>query len=348
MPDSFSRRALLSRSLHAAGAAVAAQTLAPLLPGETMPTASADEKTAADNMPIVDTHQHLLDMAKFRIPWAPNSGMQGDNWATPEYLAVSRGLNIGKTVYMEVDLVPEQQVQEAEYVIDLCRRNDNPMVAAVISGRPASDGFAAYINKYKDSPFIKGVRQIMHVDATPPGFCLDKQIVKNIQLLGDLGMTWDICLRSGELMDGDKLVAQCPRTRFILDHCGNMSVQETDPAKRKLWMDGMKALAQRSNVVCKISGIIGSAKPDWKPADLAPNMRFAMETFGPDRRMFAGDWPVCTRRATLAQWVAALKEIVRDMGMSAADQRKLFHDNAVAFYGLKDKNWTAPQAGKTP
>jgi L-fuconolactonase len=49
--------------------------------------------------------------------------------------------------------------------------------------------------------------------------------------------------------------------------------------------------------------------------------------------MFGGDWPVCTKAATLKQWVEALKAIVRDR--SAVEQRKLFHDNAVAFYGLK-------------
>jgi L-fuconolactonase len=99
----------------------------------------------------------------------------------------------------------------------------------------------------------------------------------------------------------------------------------------------MKALAQRPNVVCKISGIIATAKQDWKVADLQPNIQFSMETFGPDRRMFAGDWPVCTLTASFAQWVNALKEIVKNMGMSAADQKKLFHDNAVKFYNLKDK-----------
>jgi predicted TIM-barrel fold metal-dependent hydrolase len=65
-----------------------------------------------------------------------------------------------------------------------------------------------------------------------------------------------------------------------------------------------------------------------------------METFGPDRRMFAGDWPVCTLRASFRQWVTALKEIVRNMGMSLADQKKLFHDNAVKFHSLKDKQWS--------
>jgi predicted TIM-barrel fold metal-dependent hydrolase len=102
-------------------------------------------------------------------------------------------------------------------------------------------------------------------------------------------------------------------------------------------MDGMKALAQRDNVVCKISGIVASARKDWKVADLAPIVRYSLETFGPERTMFAGDWPVCTLAASFRQWVDALKQIVREMGMSLANQRKLFHDNAVKFYALKDK-----------
>ena len=36
-----------------------------------------------------------------------------------------------------------------------------------------------------------------------------------------------------------------------------------------------------------------------------------LEVFGPDRVMFGGDWPVCTLAATYAEWVAALKEIVK-------------------------------------
>ncbi len=296
-------------------------------------------------LPIVDTHEHLWDLTKFNLPWTKGNAVLGKSFVTKDYLAATQGLNVVQSVYMEVDLDPTQQVQEAEYAIDLCRRDDNPMAGAVISGRPASRDFAAYIMQFKDSPWIKGVRQVLHGPSNPAGFCLDRQFVKSVQLLGELGMSFDLCLRSAELADGEKLVAQCPRTRFVVDHCGNMSVQETDQKPRQLWMDGMKALAQHENVVCKISGIVVTAREDWKPADLAPNMRFSMETFGPDRRMFAGDWPVCTLRASFAQWVAALKDIVRDMNMPLADQKKLFHDNAVKFYGLKDKKWRHGEPG---
>jgi L-fuconolactonase len=296
-----------------------------------------ESPVAANPIPIVDTHQHLWDLDKFNLPWCKDNATLNRSFVTSHYLQATQGLNVVKTVYMEVDVTPTQQVQEAEYVLDLCRTRGNPMVGAVISGRPGSEAFAEYIGKFKGSEFIKGVRQVLHGDGDPKGFCLGAQFVKSVQLLGELGMSFDLCMRDQELLDGDKLVALCPNTRFIVDHCGNLSVQETDAKKRQKWQDGMKALAQRPNVVCKISGIIATAKQDWKVADLQPNIQFSMETFGPDRRMFAGDWPVCTLTASFAQWVNALKEIVKNMGMSAADQKKLFHDNAVKFYNLKDK-----------
>ncbi len=68
------------------------------------------------------------------------------------------------------------------------------------------------------------------------------------------------------------------------------------------------------------------------PDDLAPIVNHCLDTFGPERAMFADDWPFCTKGASLRQWVDALKTIVgrRD----PADQRRLFHDNAVRFYEL--------------
>jgi L-fuconolactonase len=96
----------------------------------------------------------------------------------------------------------------------------------------------------------------------------------------------------------------------------------------------MADIAKRKNIVCKVSGIVVSAKPgQWTADDLAPLVNHTVEVFGKDRIMFGGDWPVCTLTATYRQWVDALKTIVQDWGDE--DRRKLFHDNAVGVYGLK-------------
>jgi predicted TIM-barrel fold metal-dependent hydrolase len=279
--------------------------------------------------PILDTHQHLWDLSRFGLHWLRGAPALNRSFVMEDYCQATGGLGIAKTVYMEVDLDPSQQLDEAEYVIDLCRRDDNPMAAGVISGRPASPDFAGYITRFKDSPYIKGVRQVLHGGAMP-GYCLQPEFIDGIRLLGELGMSYDLCTRPAELPDAAKLVDACPDTRFILDHCGNADVQQTD---RNRWERDIADIATRPNVVCKVSGIVASAKPgDWSSADLEPIVRHVIREFGWDRVMFGGDWPVCTLAATYRQWVEALRWILRDD--APENQRKLFHDNAVRFYGL--------------
>jgi predicted TIM-barrel fold metal-dependent hydrolase len=304
--------------------------------------ADAEEKPTA--FPIIDTHQHLWDLKKFTLPWlAKNESLKSD-YLPQDYSEASAKLckfkvggqflpgKIVKTVYMEVDVDPHQQEQEAEYVLGLCKSRETPMAAAVISGRPASDGFKKYISAYKDSKYIKGVRQVLHGDTTPKGYCLDKQFIAGIQLLGELGMSYDICIRPGELADAAKLIDACTDTRFILDHCGNANVQANKKDITQ-WKIGIIDLAKRKKLVCKVSGIIASAKPgEWTSGQLAPIINHVLDTFGPDRVMFGGDWPVCTLTAPLNVWIETLYLIVKDR--SEDQLRKLFHDNAARFYGL--------------
>ena len=87
---------------------------------------------------IVDTHQHLWDMAQFSLPWLAGDGVEPlrKNHLMSDYLAAAEGANVAKTVYMEVDVIPEQRVEEAEFVIGLCESDDYAMAGAVLSGNP--------------------------------------------------------------------------------------------------------------------------------------------------------------------------------------------------------------------
>jgi predicted TIM-barrel fold metal-dependent hydrolase len=330
---SATRRSFLAQS----AGALAAPLLLSAGPRERRAAAVEPQEPAVNQLaiPLVDTHQHLWDLQRFTLPW-----LQGDgdhplrrNFLMADYLKAAEGLNVAKTVYMEVNVHPDQQAQEAEYVLDFCRRDDNPMAAAVIGGSPQDAAFKQYIERFAESPHIKGVRTVLHDADRPRGMCLEPQFVENMKLLGELGLSFDLCMRPGEIADGAQLAEKCPRTRFIIDHCGNMPIHGADAKLRQTWQQAMKAAAGLENVVCKISGIVVTAKEnDWQPADLAENVDYCLDTFGETRVFFGGDWPVCTLRASLSQWVSALKSIVR--ARSPEFQRKLFHDNAVRFYGL--------------
>ncbi len=287
--------------------------------------------------PIIDTHQHLWDLKKFTLPWLKNEPTLAHNFLMEDYLKVNDDLakagspaRIVKTVYMEVDVAAEQQQAEADYVVDICKSGKTPMVAAIVSGRPTSEDFAKYAGQFKGSKYVKGIRRILHQSETPAGHCLEPKFIAGIRKLGELDLSFDLCMRPAELPDAGKLIDACPDTRFILDHCGNADVTWKD---RSAWQRDMAALAKRKNLVCKVSGFIVTARNiKWTADDLAPIVNHVLDTFGPDRVIFAGDWPVCTLTAPLAQWIEALRSIVRTR--KPEEQRKLFHDNALRIYRL--------------
>ena len=293
---------------------------------------AATAKDEAKMIPIVDCHQHLWDLSKFKLAWVKEGDPLAVSHTPKEYSEATKGLNFVKAVYMEVDVVEEQQQKEADYLIELIKSKTTPTVAAVVSGRPnKGDAFKKYVAQFKGSPYIKGLRQVVHTEHTPPGYSTTKEFIAGVRHLGDIGLSWDICIRPGDLGDAVKLVSECPGTRFILDHCGNAPI--LDAKKMEQWKKDIAKVAEHKNVVGKVSGIIASVKKgEWSVDQLAPAVNHTIEVFGWDRVMFASDWPVCTLGAPLKDWVAAAKEIVKDR--TEEQQRKLFHDNAVRFYGL--------------
>jgi predicted TIM-barrel fold metal-dependent hydrolase len=307
------------REFLAAGAAAAA-----------LPTVAKDSPKM---LPVIDTHQHLWDLSRVKLGWLKKGSALDASYTPKEYAAATDGLNVVKAVYMEVDVVPEDKQKEVDYVVALCESGKTPTCAGVLGGVITSDGFAKYAAQFKGSKYVKGIRQVMQSDSTPPGTCLKPEVVKNVRLLGELGLSFDLCVRPKELPDFIKLVDECPDTRFILDHCGNPQAKWTND-EWDGWRKNMAEMAKRKHVVCKVSGFVvnGWEKGKWKPDDLAPAVNGTIDAFGWDRVMFGGDWPVVLNAGSYKDWLTALRAIIADR--PEADQKKLLHDNAAKVYGI--------------
>ena len=245
------------------------------------------------------------------MPWQADAPeILRKTYQTKEYAETTRELNI-KAVYMEVDVDSKQLVEEAEQVLALSREGKTT-IAAVIGGRPDSEDFAAYLDRFQDQPELKGVRRVLHSPEIPAGFCLGKQFVKGVQLLGERGLRFDLCMRPSELADAVKLSDECPDTQLILDHCGNgdpkafreLVTGETKPWHTvEEWKRGIELLAKRPNVICKISGIIARLRKHGTADELAPIVNHCLDSFGPNRVVFGSDWPVCLLGGTLPSWI---------------------------------------------
>ncbi len=283
-------------------------------------------------LPIVDTHQHLWDLSRLQLNWHANPGFQplARNHLLDDYRAASSDLNIVKTIYMEVDALPTQHVHEAQWILDLCAHANSRIAGAVIGARLTGEGFTEYLARFQDHPHLKGVRDLLDEQRSPPGRCLQPLFQQATRRLGELGLSFDIAIRPDELGDAAALAAACPDTRFIIDHCGGMQIRTGD---RSTWKRGLDSVARNQNVYCKISGLCSSPRlGPWQPEEFAPIVHDCFDAFGPDRVMFGSDWPVCTLGGTLQSWAETLHTVVANRPEN--EQRALFHDNAVRCYRL--------------
>jgi|688.fasta_scaffold06009_11 L-fuconolactonase len=290
---------------------------------------------------ILDTHQHLWDLDKLKLPWLEGAPevLKKKFWLD-EYRGATKGFEVD-TLYMEVDVAEEMLDKEAEIISELSRDRANKMLGAILGGRPASKDFEAYVDRQIERGAVKGIRQVLH-GGTPKGYCLEASFVKGIKVLGERGLSFDLCMRPTELRDGYQLAKLSPETRFVIDHCGNADPKAFERfAKAGLkadhdandWRVSMKQLSTLPNVICKISGIVARAPEGWNDQDLAPIVDYCLDTFGPNRVIFGGDWPVCLLGAQLNAWIESLARIVAKR--SEKEQSQLWYENAAAFFATK-------------
>ncbi|MCP4313849.1 MAG: amidohydrolase family protein [Bacteroidetes bacterium] len=287
-------------------------------------------------IPVIDTHVHLWDLDMLKLRWV-RPPLDRD-FLMDDYLKAVSGQNVVKSIYMEVGAPPEIRELEAEWALGLCSDPDNSMVAAVIAKDPTDEDFAAYMQGFEGNKYLKGIRYFFSSGSE----IIEERVIQNIRLLGEMGYSFDLGIPPRWLPMGIRLVDACPGTHFVLNHCGTADPMAFFPADKQFrepehgrdeWIRDMESIAQRPNVICKISGIAAHV-PDYPltAEDLTPIINHCLDQFGPDRVVFAGDWPVVLRNMPLASWIHTLKEVVAMRPME--EQRKLFHDNAEKFYSL--------------
>jgi len=279
-------------------------------------------------MKIVDTHQHLWDKDLFHYAWLQPLPVLDRSFRLSDYSEATRGLEIAKTVFVECDVDEAQMLNEALHVLRLANDAGNRIAGVVASGRPEKDNFKQHLDTLAGHPKLKGIRRILHTH--PDGLGQGNLFVKNVARLATYGLSFDLCVLARQLPVAINLASRCPDVAFVLDHCGVPDVKghALDP-----WRAHISELSRHSNISCKISGLVAYANPtNWQSEDLRPFVDHVIESFGWNRVMFGSDWPVCNLTASYQRWVATLSLLTHAAG--EANQKKLFHDNAIRIYRL--------------
>jgi predicted TIM-barrel fold metal-dependent hydrolase len=284
------------------------------------------EEFSQVNIPIIDTHQHLVYSDKWTYSWTRGiPQLNGLAFRIDDYLREAEGAGVEGSVFMEAS--PDEWREEAPYVYTLAAQPRLGIRGVIANCRSEEDGFEEYLESIRGDKLV-GLRRTCQTD--PDELSQQPKFVENIRRIGRSGLTFDLCFLARQLPIAAALVQKCPGVQFILDHCGvpDIAGGALDP-----WRDHMRRLAALPNVACKISGVVAYCKPGNATIEaVRPYVEHSIESFGWDRVVWGSDWPVCNIGTTLRQWIAISREIVA--AEPEANQHKLFHENAARIYSL--------------
>lgn len=209
------------------------------------------------------------------------------------------------------------------------------------------------------SPLTRGVRHsLSHHDGDVRSFEDDgaavagSAFIKGFAAVAARGLSFELWLYSHQLPLVSTLVAEYPETTFVLNHYatpvglfGSRGGTGSAGQRRALldrWHDDLARVAEHTNVVAKHSGLgmpvlggvprrqvdVGSLSEVTDR--VAPLVRHLHDCFGPDRTMWASNYPMDKPVLSLP----ATAQVVLDVLGTDARPDQLFHDVASRTYRL--------------
>ena len=287
--------------------------------------------------PIIDAHLHVWDQTRLRYSAFENNPLFNHPYHVEDYQRDCGDLQVEAMVFLEcyADFWEGggQYLEEIGFVEDEARRD--PRIKAIVPMAPLEwgQGVEPMLRQMADKhPTVKGIRRIMEFDGDPRALTLSDAFITGVNLLERFGWSFDI---NPNFRQMDIIREFVPRigsgVPMILDHCGKPGIREGAIAQ---FREDMRDLARYPNMYAKLSDLPPYAGPDWTEADLRPFIEATLEHFGPDRTIYAGDYPILLQATTLPQWVEVLDRAFADLGLSETETRKIYRDNANRFYRL--------------
>jgi predicted TIM-barrel fold metal-dependent hydrolase len=188
------------------------------------------------------------------------------------------------------------------------------------------------------SAIVRGIRQKPKAAASPdgvdpgaPGTMGDPAFRRGYALLEPNGLSYDLQTPWWHLPEARALADAFPTTRMILNHTGLPADRSAEGIAA--WGAAMRTLAGAPNVALKISGL-GQAGRPWSAEDNRAIVLEAIDIFGPDRVMFASNFPVDSLVGSFETIFSGFLDITKGFGDN--ERNAMFRDNARRIYRIPD------------
>lgn len=282
--------------------------------------------TAALPQMTIDSHQHFWRYDPARGAWITDRmSLLKRNFLPVELQRECDANGIDATIAVQAD----QSENETLFLLDLAEHSKR--IAGVVGWvdfrSPRLESRLQFFSQFKK---LCGFRHIAQAESDDR-FLLGRDFIRGIARLREFNFTYDLLIYPRQLPAAVGLVTRFPEQRFVVDHLAKPDIKMGGNAA---WTTHIRAIAQNTNVYCKVSGLVTEADwLHWRPEDFWPYLDVVFDAFGPDRLMFGSDWPVCLLAGSYRQ----VKQLIETYVEARAVKHKenIFGGNAIRFYGLK-------------
>lgn len=286
-------------------------------------------------LPIVDAHHHYWDVARNPHRWlreTPRIPFRYGDYAAicrdflpDDYSSVAAGHRVLRDVTMEGEWDAADPVGEARWMQRLAAARGTPQAFAAQIWLDRDD-VADVLAAYREAPLAGFVKSVRH----KPRSMRCPRWRAGYARLAAAGLMFELQAPWRQLDEAVELARDFPATTMIVNHAGLPA--ERDAASLAGWAAAIERLAGCPNVVVKVSGL-GVPGRAWTPELQRPVVDALVASFGPERLMFASNFPVDALVATFDEIVSTLKTLTRDL--SADERLAIFCDTALRVYGLQ-------------
>ena len=273
----------------------------------------------------IDAHHHLWRYLPPGPAWMAD-GMEGlrRDFLIEDLRAVTAEVGVTGTIVVET----ERTVEETGWLSQVAASDD--LIRGVVGWAPlTSPAVVAELERIASLPKMKAIRHPIH-DELENHFLLRDDFNRGVAALKQFDLRYDILIFERHLPQTIQFVDRHPAQVFILDHVAKPLIRDRVFSP---WRENMRELARRSNVYCKVSGMVTEADWDtWSDEVVSPYIEAVVEAFTPNRLMFGSDWPVMTLASSYGRWMATIQSAIAQL--SVTEKERILGGTAVEAYGL--------------